>query len=162
MLKLIQTTGFVVMISFGMAMTVMAAPDFQETLRAAERGNAIDQFNLGIMYYTGDGVQQNKSEAMKWCMKAAKQGYAKAQFNLGFLYHNGEGVRQDRHEALKWYMKAAKQGHAEAQFNLGLMYIKGEGIRQNKKEAKEWFGKACDNGLEGGCKNYRILNEKGI
>jgi TPR repeat protein len=42
------------------------------------------------------------------------------------------------------------------------MYNNGDGIRQNKKIAKELFGKACDGGLNKGCKNYKILNEKGI
>lgn len=42
------------------------------------------------------------------------------------------------------------------------MYYIGEGVRQNYQKAKEWFGKACDNGEQGGCKFYKILNQNGV
>jgi len=35
-------------------------------------------------------------------------------------------------------------------------------VKQSYSEAKYLFGKACDLGLEKGCKNYKILNERGI
>ena len=78
------------------------------------------------------------------------------------MYANGRGVRQDYKKAVEWYRKAANQGVAKAQSNLGGMYYFGQGVRQNKSRAKELFGKACDGGHEGGCRNYKILNEQGI
>ena len=47
--------------------------------KAAEQGNAIGQFNLGLMYYDGKTVPQNYPEATKWFSKAAEQGDAEAQ-----------------------------------------------------------------------------------
>ena len=49
----------------------------------AEQGHADAQFNLGLMYYKGQGVPQDHAEAMKWYRKAAEQGDADAQRNLG-------------------------------------------------------------------------------
>ena len=66
------------------------------------------------MYFTGQGVKQDKEEAVKWYRKAAEQGYASAQYNLGNIYGNGRGVKQDYVEAVKWYRKAADQGDADA------------------------------------------------
>ena len=77
------------------------------------------QYNLGIMYYNGQGVPQDYAEAVKWYRLAADQGDAYAQYNLGVMYDNGEGVPQDYKEAVKWYRLAAEQGHAKAQYNLG-------------------------------------------
>lgn len=40
---------------------------------------AAAQYNLGINYYEGTGVSQNKEEAKKWLRKAANQGYENAK-----------------------------------------------------------------------------------
>jgi hypothetical protein len=82
--------------------------------KAAEQGNAIAQFNLGVMYEQGRGVGQSDTKAVAWFRKAAEQGYAYAQFNLGFMYEEGRGVGQSDAEAVAWYRKAAEQGNAYA------------------------------------------------
>ena len=60
--------------------------------KAAERGSAEAQNNLGLMYALGRGVAQDDAEAVKWFRKAAKQGYAPAQNNLGAMRRQGRGV----------------------------------------------------------------------
>ncbi len=40
-------------------------------LLAAEQGHAKAQYNLGVCYYKGQGVQQSYTEAVKWYRKAA-------------------------------------------------------------------------------------------
>lgn len=129
---------------------------------AAEQGNAVAQFDLGVMYGKGQGVRQDYREAVNWYRKAAQQGNAKAQYNLGVMYEQGQGVRQNYREAVNWFRRAAEQGLAPAQFSLGVMYDQGRGVRKNKAVAKEWFGKACDNGEQKGCDQYRRLNKKGF
>jgi len=73
--------------------------DFAAALREwqplAEQGNASAQYNLGAMYYNGQGVPQNYQEAVKWFRKAAEQGFAEAQFSLGLRYFDGQGVTQN-------------------------------------------------------------------
>ena len=54
--------------------------------KAADQGDAAAQFNLGVMYATGQGVPQDYAEAVKWYRKAAEQGHAGAQYNLGVMY----------------------------------------------------------------------------
>ena len=44
--------------------------------KAAERGVADSQFNLGILYARGIGVEQNLAESFKWFSLAAAQGDA--------------------------------------------------------------------------------------
>ena len=78
------------------------------------KGVAGAQFNLGVMYARGDGVEKDPAEATRWYRKAAEQGHAEAQFNLGLRYYKGEGVRKSRTMALKWFRKAAAQGHPTA------------------------------------------------
>ena len=61
----------------------------------AEHGNASAQYNLGLMYHTGQGLPQDYAEAAKWYRLAADQGYAQTQTNLGWMYAKGTGVPQD-------------------------------------------------------------------
>ena len=47
--------------------------------KAAEQGEAHAQFMLGMCYFDGVGITQDKTEAVKWLQKAAKQGHEKAK-----------------------------------------------------------------------------------
>ena len=87
-------------------------------LPQAAQGNAEAQNNLGLMYYRGEGVPQDREEAVSWFRMAAEKGHSSAQYNLGLTYHKGAGVPQDSAEALKWFRKAAAQGDAGAQNSL--------------------------------------------
>jgi len=54
--------------------------DIRET---AERGDAEAQFNLGLMYRSGEGVEQDENKAMNWLLKSADQDFGAAQFIWG-------------------------------------------------------------------------------
>ena len=109
----------------------------------AEQGDAVAQFNLGVMYSDGDGVPQDDAEAVRWFRLAADQGHALAQFNLGVMYATGEGVPQDDVEAVRWSRLAAEQGYAGAQYTLGFMYANGRGVPQDDVTAHMWFNLAA-------------------
>ena len=114
--------------------------------KAAEQENAKAQYNLGICYYYGYGVQyRDRREAVKWYTKAAEQEYAEAQNSLGYCYEYGDWVEKNLEEAVKWYTKAANQEYARAQYNLALSYDKGEGVAKNDSEAMKWYLKAVKN-----------------
>lgn len=82
---------------------------FQE---AAELGHAAAQYELGVAYSLGLGIEQNNEESMKWYRKAAEQGHEEA---IGFLEELGERVPAGGEDgAEKWYLKAAEQGNEEA------------------------------------------------
>ena len=49
----------------------------------AIKGDPRAQYNLGVIYDEGLGVQPDYSAAFSWYLKAANQGYASAQANLG-------------------------------------------------------------------------------
>jgi len=98
------------MFVFMVLASLLYADDFSEGMKAVNNGNykkafelfqkvandgdVTAQYNLGLMYYNGDGVRQSYIEAVKWYRKAANQGYVYAQYNLGVMYYNGQGVRQ--------------------------------------------------------------------
>ena len=115
--------------------------------KAAERGHAAAQRELGSMYSEGVGVAKDDSEAVRWFRKAAGQGDACGQNALGFLYSKGRGVEKDDAEAVRWFRKAAGQGRADAQLNLGDMYSGGRGVEKDDAEAVRWFRKSAEQGF---------------
>jgi uncharacterized protein len=112
----------------------------------AEQGDALAQYNLGLLYRKGRGVPQDDVQARKWYEKAAAQGQAKAQFNLGTLYFNGEGVSKNYQQALRWFRLAADQGEALAQTKIAIMYDEGQGVQKNIVQAYKWYSLAAMNG----------------
>jgi len=89
-----------------------------ETKAKAEAGDAEAQSNLGFMYDTGQGVEQDFKEAVEWYQKAADQGDVKAQYNLGLSYGKGKGVEQNTVTAYAWWNIAATNGHQDAKKGL--------------------------------------------
>ena len=137
------------------------ASELVDSLKAvAEHGDATAQFNLGLMYETGEGVPQNDTEAVRWYRMAAEQGFADAQFKLGLMYETGEGVPQNDTEAVRWYRMAAEQGNVTAQFNLGVMYAAGEGIPKDYVQAYAWYNIAAAQGNEAAKGNLKIIAEE--
>ncbi|WDI31926.1 tetratricopeptide repeat protein [Hyphococcus flavus] len=116
--------------------------------RAAEKGNASAQYNLGWAHANGRGVAQNDVEAARWYRKAAEQGDAAAQNSLGAAYEQGRGVAQNDVEAVRWFRLAAEQDHVLAQYNLAWMYENGRGVAKDLDEAIRWYRKAAENGDE--------------
>ena len=83
----------------------------------AAKGDAVAQFNLGLMYDNGEGVTQDYKEAVKWYLLAAEQGSASAQYNLGVMYDNGEGVTQDYVRAHMWFNLVTSKGSKKGREN---------------------------------------------
>ena len=115
----------------------------------AEKGDALSQSNLGILFLEGLGVIQDYKTAFKWFRLAAWQGNASAQNNLGIMYDKGDGISQDQKTAVKWFRLAAEQGNKSAQFNLGNKYRNGGGIAQNYETAIKWYRLAAKQGSVG-------------
>jgi len=125
------------------------ATTFGQISAAAESGDAVAQYNLGVMYFNGQDVAQSDVQAAAWFRKAADRGNAKAQYKLGLMCANGHGVAQDDAQAVVWYRKAADQGHAYAQYVLGTKYATGRGVAQDAAQAAVWYRKAADLGHTG-------------
>jgi TPR repeat protein len=101
----------------------------------ADRGLAVAQFNVGLMYDNGQGTSKSKEEATKWYRLAADQGRSDAQYQLGHMFY-----RHDNYvEAARWFLRAADQGRADAQSSLGAMYAEGEGVPLDLVQALKWF-----------------------
>ena len=75
-------------------------------------------YNLGRMYYLGEGVAQDYTAAREWFEKAAGLGNSNSIFSLGVVYEEGRGVTKDPDQARSWYQKAADAGNEGAKTKL--------------------------------------------
>ena len=134
--------------------------DKSQIIRLARQGDTKAQYDLGVLYATGEGVPEDKVEAVRWFRLAARQGYADAQFNLGVMYDKGEGVSKDDVEVVRWYRMAAEQGYAEAQANLGAIYANGERVPKDYIQAYAWLNLAAEQGIEWAKKRKETIEAK--
>jgi TPR repeat protein len=119
------------------------AADFAEIKKKAEAGDASAQFDLGVMYFKGEGVLKDSAEAVKWYRKSAEQGFAEAQLNLGVMYYKGDGVLKDSVQAHAWYNNASANGNVIAKKNLSIIEenMTPEQIADATKLAREIFNR---------------------
>lgn len=111
---------------FGLALkySLGAVPDYLQAAdwyrKAAEQNHGLAQFNLGMMYASGQGVERDAGQSTQWFRKAAQQGDAGAQFQMGNTCQQAScgGPAEEATEALmeacKWFNLAAAQGYRGA------------------------------------------------
>lgn len=104
------------------------------------------QYNLGVCYEQGDGIEQDLEKAVFWYKKAAEQGFKKAQHNLGICVYNGYGTDADHREAARLFRLSAEQGDMYAQFNLAVLLMNGDGVEKDVPEALTLLRKAAAKG----------------
>lgn len=81
--------------------------------RDAELGDAVAQFNLGIVYGNRDGepgytFENRRIDAIRWLLRAANQGLPRAQSRLAEIYVEGPGASKDAVKACAWFLLAAE------------------------------------------------------
>jgi TPR repeat protein len=79
--------------------------------QAAEKGNIAAQYQLGLLYLNGEGVEKDLQKGKLLLVQAAESGNVNAQYNLAVMYLEGLEVEQDKEYAIFWLQKAASQGH---------------------------------------------------
>ena len=119
---------------------------------------------MGSLYFYGNGVPQDYTEAGRWYGKAAEQGEPTAELGLASAFFYGKGVPKDYAEGIRWYRKSAGHGNAAAQFSLGSIYSQGTGVQQDYAQAISWYRKAASQGDAGAeyALGYLYYNGRGL
>ncbi|WP_425409616.1 hypothetical protein [Hyphococcus sp.] len=115
---------------------------------AAALGSPPAQLQLGELYKTGQGVEQDASQARVWFRRAANGGNVLAMHRLGVMTARGDGGAADTASAIGWFEQAANFGLVDSQYNLGAIYHPTEngGGVQDAEEAYYWYSLAARNG----------------
>jgi len=74
-----------------------------------------EQYQVGLMFRDGNGVERDYKEAKEWFRKAAYRNHAASQFNLGVISAgNLVGNFSSKYETKSWLEKALKQDYPGA------------------------------------------------
>lgn len=135
----------------GVALTAAKSPDFrlarEHYLKAAARGVAAAETELGFLARYGKVDKADPAAAFAWYERAAQHGDQDGMNNLGAAYEDGIGVAANAALAAQWYQRAAVSGHYFASRNLGRFYRAGlGGLPVDKKLALQYFYDAAQLG----------------
>jgi GAF domain/Sel1 repeat/PilZ domain len=109
--------------------------------RLADLGNPDAEWQLGVRYHNGYGVEKDDAQAMRWFQRAAEQGHVNAQAALGAYYWAGRGVPQDLTKAYFWSAVAFAQGDENSKARLEGMtaQMTREQLSAARQEAAMWI-----------------------
>jgi len=95
---------------------------FRSLLKDARLGVREAQYEVGLMYAHGQGVDQDFEEALHWVTKAAERGLAAAQYLLATRLLGDSGQAPQDINAVWWYFRATEQGHIRSLYKLGKLW----------------------------------------
>lgn len=98
---------------------------------------------LGLIYFNGFKVHQDKETAEKWYLKAVVKGSLSAACRLGNYYINERKMYDKGFSILE---KAYADGSIEATRLIGLCYKNGIGVKKNRSKAKALLKEAAEKG----------------
>jgi TPR repeat protein len=106
---------------------------FEILTKEAKSGDIVAKYNLALMYYMGDGTEQNISKTALLLEDAAKHNYKKAIDNIGRIYM--QLLKFDK--AIPWLQKNIENGDIEALYLLSEIYIEKGEFKKAKKLVKK-------------------------
>ena len=116
---------------------------------AAALGYPPAQLQLGELFKTGQGVEQDLGQARVWFRRAANGGNVLAMHRIGVMTARGDGGVADPQEAIAWFEQAANFGLVDSQYNLGAIFhpsTDGPSAVQDAGKAYYWYSLAARNG----------------
>lgn len=131
---------------------------FQWYMRAALKGYAGGQNNVGLCYYQKKGIPEESHEeesdkkAFEYFSLAAKQEATEAQYNLGIMHLENRGLpekndpKENEKKAFEYFQLAAEKRHAAALYKMGEVYFDARSV-PNDKKAFECFSLAVRGNL---------------
>jgi len=132
------------------AVDIMSSKSFVELLYSSHKDFLPEaQYNLGVMYVYGGGVDIDFVKAVDLFEKAANGGMIDAKVALCEVYCiGGPGVEKNFNKAYLHIKDAAEAGNGKAQCHLGDFYKDGIAVEVDLKKAFEWYSKSYGQGVE--------------
>jgi len=121
-----------ILIGSDIAKKVHLAERRAEILAAAEAGDKVAQYLVGVSYLLGIGVARDDVQYVVWMTKAADQGLVRAIAALGDARIRGVGTPADMLSGWALLLKAVNADNGIAQYNAAFLTLSGTGtVRYN-------------------------------
>lgn len=122
---------FLYVLSFvAMSSILGCSNQYKENIQAANNGDAIAQYEVGMAYLEGKGIDKNADHALTWFKKSSDLGFKKADIAYAETFFSKN-------------MELAEKGDAEGQYRVALALLQGYGVKKDDGEALDWFTKAA-------------------
>ncbi len=144
--------------------------------KAANQGNALAQYHVGLCYHKGKGVDKDSEKALAffnlsadqkeprafhglglcatdptvasvWYFIGAEKGDLECLNSLAGCYMRGEGVQKCEKQGIRYYRMASIKGHLRSKFDIALCYQNGTGMKKNLVIALEILEELADEGF---------------
>ncbi|EJC8914497.1 TPA: tetratricopeptide repeat protein [Escherichia coli] len=129
---------------------------------AAEKGDKVAYYALGVMYTFGEGVDKDLNKAVEYYKLAGDAREGRAYNNLGAIYQKGMLGKVDHALAIKYFKLASDAGYVKASYLLGAYYQYGKGVQKSYKKAFTYYKKAADQGSSDGMFALGTLYDDGL
>ena len=134
------------LVALGFDYSITPEQAFDLLKKAMNQGHIQSIIEIGLCYYNGNLVKQDKEKAKEFWSDASKRGSVEAKVRLAFSriseYENGDDVTNE----IKVFEESSKSGSVLAQSALAYCYEKGIGVGKSPPEAVELYRKAAYRG----------------
>jgi len=93
---------------------------------------------IGLMYWSGDGVEKNTVKAIQYLKKSAIRGSLLAMLGLGKVFTLGKDVPKNYDQAVVWLNMAAMHHAAQGLLLLALVYLERHEYKNDILYAYAW------------------------
>ena len=131
--------------------------------KLSSQKNANAMYLYGEMLFYGNGIKENKKEAIKYLKMSADLGNCKAMLKYGRLLFNGKYIKQNKKEAMDYLKKAANKDD-KAMYLYGKMLIYKRSFKSfifNKREGINYLEKAAKSNNVDAMYEYGVMLYEG-
>ncbi len=118
--------------------------------KAAEGDDPDGMGLLALLYYFGEGMDEDDEKAFKLAEEAAAENSSHGKAALAWMHYEGVAADEDLEKARLLALDAAEQEESLAQGLLAFMYLKGDGVEADADSAEGWARRAAEQGNEFG------------
>ncbi len=116
---------------------------------------------LGLQYFFGQGVPEDKGKARQHMDAALAGGYVASAHFMADMLLSPALPWYDPVEATRWLEKGAILGDARCAYNLGVLHEQGVGVPQDLRRAETLYRQAASKGYTNAMNQLAVLIDSG-
>jgi len=111
--------------------TNLSAQSIKINKESCDNGNPMGCTELGHMYASGEGVEQDLLKASVHYRRACESGDSRGCFYLGYMYANNKNINQNFLTADEFHIETCDSSNPKSYFDLGYMYANTDTVFSN-------------------------------
>ncbi len=124
----------------------------------ASNGDSVAQYNMGILYRDGLGVEVNSQVALAWFNLAAQQRHTLANFAIAKLLQKNADLHSTELDPLYYLKEASFLGHAIAPLEVGNFYYSRQDSPHDLVRAIVWWMLSLERNAPGASENISEIS----